>query len=105
MKQRIELFKFFFDKVPLEKVQYLSESELLVNFSENLTTSSMAQASSEEAGEQQTDNQRYNRRETMELKREEMSRYKDIFAKVREEKQSRRQSISNVLKRWVLTDF
>ena len=99
MKQHMELFEFFIDKVPIQRVDELKGSQILTNFSMHFTTSSIMQNSDKEEMDNSDLSILQNHLKPMESTISDSQKYKDIFLNIHRKKQDRRQSITKVWKR------
>lgn len=93
MKQRIELFEFFIDKVPIQSVEYLESSQILTNFSVHFTSSSLG---SKELSSQNEDmnNEEMQKRESLHSTLITSNKYKEMFLNIQNDKKTRNKRIS-----------
>jgi hypothetical protein len=98
MKQRIELFEFFIDKVPIQKVEYLEGSQILTNFSVHFASSSTFQENSqnEKSGTEKTT---VSNDKSLLSTISVSNKYKEIFLNIENNKKKRRHSISQAWKK------
>jgi hypothetical protein len=93
MKQRIELFEFFIDKVPIQSVEYLESSQILTNFSVHFTSSSLGSKELSSQNEENNNNE-HRRRESLVSTITTSNKYKEMFLNIQKDQKKRNKRIS-----------
>ena len=92
MKQRVELFEFFIDKVPIQEVEYLESSQILTKLSVHFTFSSMG--SREISYVKATSNEEIEKKHSLVSTISKSNKYKELFLNIKKEKKKRNRRFS-----------
>ena len=98
MKQRIELFEFFMDKVPIQEVEYLESSQILTNFSVHFTSTSMGSREIKE--EKKIPEEEFKRRQSLVSTISKSKQYKEMFFSIKKEKDQRKRRFSAMFQKY-----